>query len=250
MTIVSPRPASTVCLLRDRRGAVEVFMVKRHTKSTFMPDVFVFPGGSVVDDDRAVENTPGACTATVKGATALGSGLRAAAIRECFEEAGVLLARRATRADVLRHEDLAHIRPYRDTLQRGEGVMSRLLATEDVFLATDLLHYWAHWITPETSPVRFDTHFFLAAMPAHQSASSDGLETSGDTWITPETALSAHHSGQFPLVIATATQLEALVGFASVSNLLSTFARATVRTVRPRVVVEQGEDTIVLEYES
>ncbi|HEY7850530.1 MAG TPA: hypothetical protein VIC27_10730, partial [Ktedonobacterales bacterium] len=94
-TPVTPRPASATVMARERlTGGVEVFMVRRHVQSEFVPDVYVFPGGSVSEADRETERTPGLCAAAGAGPTALGSGFRTAAIRELFEEAGALVARR------------------------------------------------------------------------------------------------------------------------------------------------------------
>src|SRR5258708_26326436 len=96
---VTPRPAAAVVVAREGEGGIEVFMVRRHIRSEFVPDAFVFPGGSVKDEDAAVERAPGICAPSGTGPTTLGSGYRAAALPECFEEAGVLPHRR--RADPL-----------------------------------------------------------------------------------------------------------------------------------------------------
>jgi 8-oxo-dGTP pyrophosphatase MutT (NUDIX family) len=251
MSIVTPRPAAAVCLVRDRAGGgIEVFMVRRHTKSTFMPDVYVFPGGSVIAADRNLERQSASCALVAAGATGLGSGYRTAAIRECYEEAGVFLARHTGSREMIEKADLERLATFRSALQRREPVLQKLIAAERLTLATDSLQHWAHWITPESLPVRFDTHFFLAAMPPHQVAAFDGLETSAETWVTPREAIDAHRSNHFPLVIATSTQLEALDGFDTVAHVMATFADAFVRTTRPRFVAENGEERVVLEYDA
>jgi 8-oxo-dGTP pyrophosphatase MutT (NUDIX family) len=245
----TPRPAAALTLLRDRDGFVEVFMVQRHSKSTFMPDVFVFPGGAVANSDRSLELTPGACAAAPPGPTELGSGFRIAAIRECFEEAGVLLARNTTCLDLLdasRVEKLAH---YRAALQNRDADLTRLVRAEELELATDLLLHWAHWITPETLPVRFDTQFFIAQMPESQTAAHDRLETTDCVWITPESAISRYERGEFPLVIATLQQLQGLTGLVRASDAFDRYADARVRTVRPRLISQDGVDEVVLDQD-
>ena len=126
---------------------------------------------------------------------------------------------------------------------RGEAGYGNVAAREGLTLATDALLHWAHWITPEAFPRRFDTHFFLAAMPEAQEAAHDRLETTAGVWLTPEAALAAHERGEFPLVFATIHQLRALTGLRSVEDAWARFATTPVRTVRP-VIVRQGEEEI------
>ncbi|HEU4783820.1 MAG TPA: NUDIX domain-containing protein, partial [Ktedonobacterales bacterium] len=176
-TPVTPRPAATCVLMRPHAGGgVEVFMVRRHIKSEFAPDVYVFPGGSVTDDDQQAERTPGLCVAVASDDT-LGSGFHVAALRECFEEAGVLLARRGTDMLAIGDDNVSSITDYRTALQQRQVTMSGLAEREGLTFATDALTPWAHWITPEAMPKRFDTHFFLAEMPISQEAAYDHLET-------------------------------------------------------------------------
>src|SRR5579864_470094 len=186
---VTPRPAAVVVLAREAADGILVFMVRRHARIEFMPDVYVFPGGSVSADDALAERTPALCAPVPEGPTALGEGLRAAALRECFEEAGVLLVRRAGVPLAIQPAEVARFAAYRDALNVRTTTLSEVAYQEGLTLATDELVYWAHWITPEVSPKRFDTHFFLAAMPRGQEAVHDQLETTASLWITPEAAL-------------------------------------------------------------
>src|SRR5689334_7601999 len=139
---VTPRPSAALVLLRDKEGGnedgggVEVFMVRRHVASEFVPDVFVFPGGSVKPEDREAELTPGLCAPVVPGPTVLGSGLRVAALRECFEEAGVLLARRGGRPLALAPDDTARFASYRADLQHKRATMRSVAEREGITLAT------------------------------------------------------------------------------------------------------------------
>ena len=154
---VEPRLASAVMLLRDTASGqgIEVFMVRRVIQSDFMPDVFVFPGGSVSRDDRTTELTEGICkpvapsAADPEGRTALGSGARAAAIRELYEEAGILLAYRAEKLLAISDQDIVHFETYRKAFHQRQGSLVELAHAEHLTLATNLLDYFAHWITPE-----------------------------------------------------------------------------------------------------
>jgi 8-oxo-dGTP pyrophosphatase MutT (NUDIX family) len=247
---VTPRPASAVVLARELAGGgIEVFMVRRHVRSEFVPDAFVFPGGSVNQGDMDAERAPGLCSPVPEGPTALGSGFRVAALRECFEEAGVLLARRGETTLTIPPEDVARFAGYRDGLYGQNGqteTMASIAQREGLTLATGELLHWAHWITPEALPKRFDTHFFLAPMPSGQEAAHDRLETTAGVWTTPENALARSSAGDFPLVFATIHQLQALTGLASVTAARARFTAASVRTIQPHVVQRDGQPVIML----
>jgi 8-oxo-dGTP pyrophosphatase MutT (NUDIX family) len=244
---VLPRPAAAMALLREHSGrGIEVFMVRRHVRNEFAPDVFVFPGGSVKPADRETELAPDLCVPVASGPTALGSGFRVAALRECFEEAGVLLAYQAERPLNLSPEIAERFAGYRVELQSTALDLTVLARTEHLTLATEALVHWAHWITPEAFPLRFDTHFFLAAMPEEQEAAYDRRETTDGVWITPEEALSRQEAGEFPLVFATIHQLRALSGLESVAAAAARFAPTPPRTIMPRFVEREGAQVILL----
>jgi 8-oxo-dGTP pyrophosphatase MutT (NUDIX family) len=239
---VKPRLASAVMLLRERDAGpgIEVFMVRRVIQSDFMPDVYVFPGGSVSEDDRAAESTEDVCMpvapliADPEGRTSLGSGVRAAAIRELFEEAGVLLAYRAGAILAINPEELARFDGFRQAFNQRKGSLVEMARAENLSLATDYLGYFAHWITPVGMPKRFDTHFFITTSPAEQQAAHDRLETSEGVWIAPAEALARCGRGEFPLVFATIHQLHALAAFSSVKEAL---ASTTNRHVEPHIPI-------------
>jgi 8-oxo-dGTP pyrophosphatase MutT (NUDIX family) len=244
---VTPRPASATTLMRESvSGGVEVFMVRRHVQSEFVPNVYVFPGGSVKDADREAERVPGLCAESGDGVTGLGAGFRAAAIRELFEEAGALIARRNDAPLMVTAEDLPRLAMYRDGLNGKTLTIQRVAESEGLTLATDSLLRWAHWITPEAWPKRFDTHFFLVEAPAGQEPAHDALEVTHSVWITPEDALAAYERGEFPIVFATLHQLRELTGLASTAAARARFAGATPRTIMPRIVKRGGEDVILL----
>ena len=243
---VTARPAAVVVLARDTAaGVVEVFMVRRHIKSEFVPDAFVFPGGSVKPRDIETERVP-PCAPVPSGPTALGTGFRVAALRECFEEAGVLLARKDDRALAIPPAAIPRFAAYRDALDHDTLGLADVAEREGLTLATDELLHWAHWITPEAMPKRFDTHFFLAASPPEQEAAHDELETTAGVWITPEDALSGFERGEFPIVFATIHQLRALTGLRGVADARSRFAGVTPVTIMPRVIQRDGASVIVL----
>lgn len=247
---VTPRPASATVMARERLdGGIEVFMVRRHVQSEFVPDVYVFPGGSVTEADREAERTPDLCAPAGEGPTALGSGFRAAAIRELFEEAGALVARRGGEPLTVAQADLPRLAALRDGLNARTLTLLEVAQRDDLTLATDTLLHWAHWITPEAWPKRFDTHFFLVAAPEGQEPAHDNLETTHSVWIRPEDALAGYERGEFPLVFATIYQLKELTELANIAEARARFADKTPQTIMPRVEKREGKDVILLPWE-
>jgi len=252
---VEPRLASAVILLRDTTSGqgIEVFMVRRVTQSDFMPDVYVFPGGSVSQNDRAAELVDGLCKpvalspADPEGRTQLGSGARAAAIRELFEEAGILLAYQAEKLLAMPEQEVERFDAYRKAFNERKGSLVEMAHSEHLTLATDLLDYFAHWITPEGMPKRFDTHFFLTTAPGEQKAAHDRLETSEGIWISPTEALARLERKEFPLVFATIYQLRALAAFGSVQEALASTTKQHVPTRIPVLKQEGGKTRVFLQ---
>ena len=246
---VQPRSSSAVMLLRDATagGKLEVFMVRRVIQSDFMPDVYVFPGGSVQPDDLAVEQEVGVCrevatdAADPDGRTALGRGVRAAAIRELFEEAGVLLAYQGADILAVNEGNRTRFANYRQAFNERKGSLVEMARAEQLTLASDRLNYCAHWITPEGLPKRFDTHFFVTTAPAEQQAVYDNLETSEGIWIAPSEALARAQRDQFPIVFATIHQLHDLAAFGSVAEALQATASTLVKTHAPVLVERAGQ---------
>lgn len=258
-TAVQPRMSSAIVLLRPVREqdltsgqGIEVFMVRRVIQSDFMPDVYVFPGGSASADDRAAELAGDVCapigivSADPEGRTVLGSGIRAAAIRELFEEAGVLLAYREGEMLAINEEEIPRFAGYRQAFNQRRGSLVELARIEKLRLATDHLGYFAHWITPEGMPKRFDTHFFITTAPAEQEAAHDQLETSEGVWITPAEALARSEQRTFPLVFATIRQLRELAAFNSVKEAFESTATRHVVTRLPVLARENGVTRVYL----
>jgi 8-oxo-dGTP pyrophosphatase MutT (NUDIX family) len=245
-------------LLRDTASGqgIEVFMVRRVIQSDFMPDVYVFPGGSVSKDDRAAELVDGLCKPVVlspgdpEGRTALGSGARAAAIRELFEEAGILLAYHTEKLLAITEQEVERFDTYRKAFNERKGSLVEMAYTEHLTLATNLLDYFAHWITPEGMPKRFDTHFFLTTAPDEQQAAHDRLETSEGVWISPIEALTRFERKEFPLVFATIYQLRELAAFGSVQEALKSTEKQHVSTRIPVLVQEGGKTRVFLQEDA
>jgi 8-oxo-dGTP pyrophosphatase MutT (NUDIX family) len=219
------RPAATILLLRDGPAGLEVFMVVRHHAIDFASGALVFPGGRVEESDHALAASLDAPDA----------GFRIAAIRETFEECGVLLARRRSSADLIDAATLRRLEDgHRAALNSGATSFEAVLESEDLVPATDLLTHFAHWITPVSQPKRYDTHFFLAEAPAEHLAVHDGHEAVESIWIAPQEALAGEQDGRFKLVFATAKNLEKLARSACVTDAITAARAAPVVTVLPQ----------------
>ncbi len=222
---VDPADAASVLLVRDGADGLEVLVVVRSTTMAFMGGATVFPGGRVDAADRV----PGGDDS---------AALRIAAIRETFEETGVLLARSAGEDRLLTEVAVPGIRRrWRGPLLTGRATLGDVLAAERLEPADDLLVPAAHWITPEELPRRFDTRFFLAAAPA-QEATLEGSEHATLTWITPRRALAEAAGGARTLALATHTILTGLVTNPDVAAAL---AAARTRRIVPVLPWFEGE---------
>jgi 8-oxo-dGTP pyrophosphatase MutT (NUDIX family) len=233
--VATPRPAATVLLLRDRANGIEVFMQVRHQDMKFASGALVFPGGRVDPEDHALAADAALSPATV-GLDRLGGALRVAAIRETFEESGVLLARPRGEAALVSAEQLRNV-------SAGSHGFAQMLTDAGLVLAADLLVHFARWITPVQNPRRFDTHFFALAAPIDQLAAHDGTESVESMWIAPRDVVAGSEAGRFKLVFATLMNLRRLDRYATVAEALDAAARAKVVTVTPELVA-RGEGNI------
>jgi 8-oxo-dGTP pyrophosphatase MutT (NUDIX family) len=235
---VTPRPAATVLLVRDSARGIEVFLVERHAKIDFAGGATAFPGGKVHPSDGAPE-----LRARCRGAEALDEdalALRVAAIRECFEECGFLLARTRGGEELVPALRLADLwKRWRAEVRAHHVAMAELAQEEDLELATDLLVPFAHWITPEGLPKRFDTHFFLTPAPPEQIAAHDGRELVGARWLTPAQALADADAKRRSIMIPTRMNLAKLGRHASVSEAVEAARTSRIVTVLPRLPPEQ-----------
>lgn len=255
--VASASRAATLVLLRDRPGGgVETLLVQRHRRSRFAGGDYVFPGGKLEADDMppdaerfcrglgdpAVERR---LRAGMSAADALGFGV--GAIREAFEEVGLLLAYRRDGALLrLDREDGDRFRAHRAACQVANRAFFDLLRAEDLTLATDRLVYFAHWITPEENPIRFDTRFFAAPAPPGQEPDPDGTEIVAARWLSPAEALAARERGEISLRTPTVKNLEILAEGQTTEALLASLGRREVPTIRPRVLTVDGKPVPVL----
>jgi 8-oxo-dGTP pyrophosphatase MutT (NUDIX family) len=159
----TPIPSATILIVRDGAKGMEVFMVKRHHQIDFVAGALVFPGGKAAKGDY--DTGLSEFTQGVEGWNAEMRALGAAAIREAFEESGILFAREEGSGDFISAERLAALEHYRHPLEKGEIGLIDMLRKEKLRIACDALAHFAHWITPNNMPKRFDTHFFVAGVP-------------------------------------------------------------------------------------
>jgi 8-oxo-dGTP pyrophosphatase MutT (NUDIX family) len=233
-----------VLLVRDGADGLEVFMVERHHQIDFATGALVFPGGQVDPSDADPALAERCAGAALDAAT---RAIRVAAIRETFEESGVLLARRHGAHELVDAEALRGIEArHRAALAAGERRLGEIVAAEDLELALDLLVPFAHWITPVFMPKRFDTWFFLAAAPADQVALHDGHESVDSVWLTPAAAEAARRSGRRTIIFPTLLNLRKLGRAARVADALGNARREPIVTVLPRVVKRGETPTMVL----
>lgn len=224
-------PSATVLLLRDGPAGLQVFMVARHQETVSFAGALVFPGGKV----DAADASP-ALLHRCRGADPADPLLafRCAAVREAFEECGVLLAARAGADRPLPAAELPALEArWRQPLARGETTLEVLCRDEDLVLLTDLLVPFSHWVTPRGRPRIFDTHFFLAPAPDDQVALHDGGEVTDSFWIEPSRAFAEAEAGSHTLVFPTRMNLRMLAESATEAAALESARRRPVVTVRP-----------------
>jgi 8-oxo-dGTP pyrophosphatase MutT (NUDIX family) len=226
--------------VRDSANGIEVFMVKRHHQIDFVAGALVFPGGKATKTDfdpALLEFCDGA-----GGWNADMCALGAAAIREAFEESGILFAREAGCPVYITADRLAGLDHYREPLEKGEISLLDILQKERLHIALDALAHFAHWITPENMPKRFDTHFFLAAAPQGHAGRHDGRESVDSIWITPHNAIIDRK--KWNVIFPTKLNLMKLANAANVQAAIEAADGAPPLTVLPWV--EQGENGPVL----
>lgn len=252
MTAAPLRPASTVVLLRADAGRLEVFLVRRHDAVAFMGGAHVFPGGRVDASDRL--NDPTHICDGVEDAAARLAGLardeavafHVAAIRELFEEAGVLLARVAT-GEILSipETDVPRFDAYRRALAARAIAIRDVVEQEHLRLALDALALAAHWVTPEIETARFDTRFFFALAPQGQAAAHDAHETTDGVWVPPQEALDRCRRGDIALPPPTWTTLRLLSRFGTPEDAWRWAQSCPVPRVQPGFVVRDDGTRLV-----
>ncbi|MGI5126405.1 NUDIX hydrolase [Pseudonocardia sp. CA-107938] len=225
---VVPKPAATVILVRDAPH-LEVFLQRRVAGMAFAGGMTVFPGGGVADDDRVATGwsgrRPSWFAERLRCDDELATAFVRAAVRETFEECGVLLAGPGPAPASEREELVARRR-----------TLDEVLAAEGRTLDADELHPWARWITPEVSPRRYDTAFFVAAVPPGQEADARTTEAVEATWWRPEDALAGAERGELALMTPTVTTLEELAEHPDTASVLAAADARPIEPITPGVL--------------
>ena len=244
--VVEPRDAATVVLLRDGTAGPEVYLLRRRPTMAFAAGMHVFPGGAVDPRDRDgaarwIGPPPATWAEAFSCDPGLAGALVCAAVRETFEESGVLLAAHEDGTPVT---DTTGADWERDRLALIDGALalSDFLARRSLVVRADLLRPWAHWVTPEWQPRRFDTRFFLAALPPGQRTRDVGGEADRVTWLPVAEAFDAFAAGSLTMMSATASTLRDLSAHPDVASAMAASRR--VRAIRPRPLLTDGR----LEY--
>jgi len=227
--------------------------MRRHIKSKFAAGDFVFPGGKIEADDnpedalawcRGLEVKDAARRLRLEDAPRTALGYWIGVIRETFEEAGLLLATDAEGRRVAM--DAPRFAEYRRACHADNRAFWTMVRTEGLRLTTDRLVYFAHWITPEEQPLRFDTRFFAAPAPAGQEASGDDYEMTDLKWLTPAEAVDAQRRGEITLRNPTVKNLMLFDGARTTTEALDAVRDREVRPIRPRIITENGERKVLM----
>lgn len=244
------RDAATVVMLRDGAQGIETYMLRRHRGNHFGPGFYVFPGGAVdaadadpalaarcdgLDDDEACRRL---------GIAGGGRAFWIAAIRECFEEANLLVATDAQGEPL---GPALALEQQRQALNAGHAGMREVCEALDIRLPLERMVYYGHWITPEGEPRRYSTRFFACVAPAGQAAEHDGAETTEGAWLRPAEALQRFESDELAMMPPTVYQLRFLDDYRDTDEVLGVLrAIHEVPTVTPRIVRRDGRVQVVL----
>ncbi|HVH25021.1 MAG TPA: NUDIX hydrolase [Pseudonocardia sp.] len=251
---VPPRPAATVLLVRDHpepapgRAPLQVFLQRRVAGMAFAGGMTVFPGGGVdpadvPEPDRWRGPDPSWWGARLGCSTSLAGALVQAAVRETFEECGVLLATGPPGAGAV---DPAWLRAARTDLIARRRTLGHLLAEADLTVRADLLRGWARWITPEVEPRRYDTAFFVAVLPSGQDADAHTTEAVEATWWYPVEALEQRERGEIGLMAPTIRTLREIAEHPDSASVLAAAEHREIRPITPRVVHRDGVRRVLL----
>jgi len=253
---VPVREAATVMLVRDGEPGLEVFMLRRSPASEFVPGQFVFPGGAVDPADRHDPALATVCLghddASASAQLSLDSGGLAywvAAVRECFEEAGVLLGRRNGQTiPFVEPATIERFESFREQVYAGDIRLAEMCQAENVQLDFSDLRYVSHWITPVGPPRRFDTRFFVAHAPEGQQPLNDGGETVESTWITPAEAMRQRDEGQFEMILPTVANLLPLLALGTADDVMAWADNlADIPEILPVIVPQaEGPPTVLM----
>ena len=249
MPSATPRPAATVLLLRENQNQIEIFLQRRNPKATFVGGVYVFPGGKVDTQDG---NFPEHCLSLPAADANIlqqRGGLTSiiAAIRECFEESGILLATHADGSEINNDAfNHSNFEKNRQAVLNQERTFADFCQEHEFKLAIDQMAYLSQWITPEPSPIRFDTHFFVSPMPNYQQGNHDGYESVESVWWTPSEALEKQAQGDIQLILPTIRSLQQIRDFNQVTTAMDYFkANQPTPTSDPKLLSLDGQIELV-----
>ena len=239
----SLRPAATTVVLRDRAGQLEVLLLRRHENTPAAAGAMVFPGGGVAPEDERLKDLMNGLIQHERLVDRLGTpdavSYLGAAVRELFEEAGLLIALDEIDADV--------VAQWRTAVLTGSKNFYDILSELRGPLDLENVVYFAHWRTPQQRARRFDTRFFAVKSPDNQVATCDGHETVEHHWVRPAEALERFRQGEWKLLLPTRTILDELARERDVGSVLAKWrARSTIAMTQPVEVVENGVTTVRL----
>jgi 8-oxo-dGTP pyrophosphatase MutT (NUDIX family) len=249
LTSVTPRRAATVLLLRDGSDGPAVHMLRRRASMAFAGGAYAYPGGSVDPrDERPVGwagPSPAAWAARLGTEETSAQAIVCAAVRETFEEAGVLLA--GPSADTVVADTTGEVwEEDRAALVARDLSFADFLARRGLVLRSDLLGGWARWITPEFEPRRFDTWFFVAALPQGQRTRNASTEADRTVWVRPDEAAAGYDRGELLMMPPTIAMLRGLRPYGSAAEALAAAAERDLTPVLARAELRGGE--IVLSW--
>ncbi len=249
VVLVEIRNAATVMLLRQDGAVMKVLMLKRNLNLEFVGGAYVFPGGKVDVGDsspailKRCDGLDDQAASVNLGVDSGGLAYYVAAIREAFEEAGVLVGSRPDGSMPAK----ADLDSARERLLAGEADFQSILEGLDLRLSVSELNYFAHWITPEGPPRRFDTRFFVARAPEGQVGQHDMSETVSSVWISPQDAIKAAHEHTLEIILPTMRNLMAIGRFSHVEEVIHAARSAqSVDLVVPKLIRDSDGLRILL----
>jgi 8-oxo-dGTP pyrophosphatase MutT (NUDIX family) len=255
-SVTDVRLAATVIVVRS---PLEVYLTRRSARSAFAPDAFVFPGGTVDEQDllpevqdRTIglsperlneefraEISPALSSSEAPIEAGAARALLVTALRELFEEAGLLFACDSARQPIaIDPVDWPRVESERAAVRNGERSFADFLTGHDLYADARALTLFSHWITPPSEPRRYNTHFFFAMAPANQAARADTHETHDGVWIAPAQALARHRTNRMHLVYPTIKHLERLADFDSADAALEYARSKPVLTIMPAATAD------------
>jgi len=242
----TPRPAATIVLLRNAEAGMELLLMRRSRQAGFVPGAYVFPGGRVDGTDstpEVLDNLDGltsqaaAKRLSLHGAEPPAISYYLAALREAFEETGIMVGLRDDGSAPRTAAEDPDVDTVRDQLMQDRIAFADAITRLDCRIAGHAIEYIAHWITPEPEPRRYDTRFFAAKVASGATPIVDPREMTDALWLTPAEALARLDRGELPMVFPTIKTIEQLLPFSDADQALASFAGSPVRTILPTLVV-------------